>query len=90
MRCEETQELISAHVDNELTADERSVIESHLTICAECRVVADHELWLKQQTGLASRTIAAPLALRQAIALNASHFNTQRMVQEYVVKAYFE
>ena len=27
--------------------------------------------------------------MRQAIALNASHFNTQRMVQEYVLKAYF-
>ena len=26
--------------------------------------------------------------MRQAIALNASHFNTQRMVQEYVMKAY--
>lgn len=28
--------------------------------------------------------------MRHAIALNASHFNTQRMVQQYVVKAYFE
>jgi glycogen phosphorylase len=28
--------------------------------------------------------------MRHAIALNASHFNTQRMVQEYIVKAYFE
>jgi starch phosphorylase len=27
--------------------------------------------------------------MRHAIALNASHFNTQRMVQEYVVKAYY-
>ena len=27
--------------------------------------------------------------MRQAIARNASHFNTQRMVQEYIVKAYF-
>ena len=27
--------------------------------------------------------------MRHAIALNASHFNTQRMVQEYTVKAYF-
>lgn len=27
--------------------------------------------------------------MRHAIALNASHFNTQRMVQEYVTKAYF-
>ncbi len=28
--------------------------------------------------------------MRHAIALNASHFNTQRMVGEYTVKAYFE
>jgi len=28
--------------------------------------------------------------MRQAITLNAAHFNTQRMVQEYVVKAYFQ
>jgi len=28
--------------------------------------------------------------MRQAIALNAAHFNTQRMVQEYVTKAYFQ
>lgn len=28
--------------------------------------------------------------MRHAIALNASHFNTQRMVLEYVLKAYFE
>ena len=27
--------------------------------------------------------------MHHAIALNASHFNTQRMVQEYIVKAYF-
>lgn len=27
--------------------------------------------------------------MRHSIALNASHFNTQRMVQEYVLKAYF-
>lgn len=27
--------------------------------------------------------------MRHAIALNASHFNTQRMVQEYIAKAYF-
>jgi starch phosphorylase len=26
--------------------------------------------------------------MRHAIAINASHFNTQRMVQEYIVKAY--
>jgi glycogen phosphorylase len=28
--------------------------------------------------------------MRHAVALNASHFNTQRMVQEYITKAYFE
>jgi glycogen phosphorylase len=26
--------------------------------------------------------------MRHAIALNASHFNTQRMIQEYIAKAY--
>ena len=31
-----------------------------------------------------------PRIMRHAIALNASHFNTQRMVQEYIVKAYFQ
>jgi len=30
------------------------------------------------------------LVMRHAIALNASHFNTQRMLQQYVLKAYFE
>jgi glycogen phosphorylase len=28
--------------------------------------------------------------MRYAIALNGSFFNTQRMVQQYVLKAYFE
>ena len=28
--------------------------------------------------------------MQQVIALNASHFNTQRMMQEYILKAYFE
>jgi len=28
--------------------------------------------------------------MRHAIALNGSFFNTQRMLQQYVVKAYFE
>ena len=28
--------------------------------------------------------------MRHAIALNASHFNTQRMVQEFIVKAHFQ
>jgi putative zinc finger protein len=81
MRCEEAQELITAHVDSELTADERSVIESHLETCAECRVVVEHESWLKQQTGLASRTIVAPLALRQAIALKTTADGTTLAVR---------
>ena len=28
--------------------------------------------------------------MRHAVALNASHFNTQRKVKEYIVKAYFQ
>ena len=67
MRCDEAQELITARVDNELDAAERSAIEAHLTDCVACRGAAEQELLLKRQTKLASRTLTAPLQLRQAI-----------------------
>lgn len=38
-RCEEYQELISRMIDDELTADEVSVLAEHLKTCADCAVV---------------------------------------------------
>jgi len=67
MRCDEAQELITARVDGELSADEQLAIEAHLRICGLCRETFTAENRLKQQTKLAGRAITAPATLRQAI-----------------------
>ena len=67
MRCDEAQELITARVDGELSADEQLAIEAHLKICGPCRKAFTAESRLKQQTKLAGRGITAPATLRQAI-----------------------
>lgn len=67
MRCDEAQELITARVDNELTAPEQVAIEAHLRDCDVCRHVFAAESHLKQQIKLAGRAVAAPVAMRRAI-----------------------
>jgi hypothetical protein len=67
MQCTEAQELITARVDGELTADEKLGIEAHLEICDLCRRAFAVESNLKQQARVAGRALAAPAALRQAI-----------------------
>jgi len=67
MRCDEAQELITARVDGELSADEQLAIEVHLKICGPCREAFTAESRLKQQTKLAGRSITAPASLRRAI-----------------------
>ena len=37
MTCDETRDLLSAHVDEALAPDERSRVDAHLEGCAECR-----------------------------------------------------
>ena len=67
MRCEEAQELISARVDNELSADERVMINAHLHTCADCALAFEQESALKRQIQASSQKITAPLALRHEI-----------------------
>jgi hypothetical protein len=67
MRCDEAQELITARVDVELSADEQLAIDDHLKICGPCRKAFSAESRLKQHTKLAGRGITAPATLRQAI-----------------------
>jgi anti-sigma factor RsiW len=67
MRCDEAQELITARVDNELSADERVAIDAHLKTCADCTRAFEQESVLKRQLHLSSQAIAAPLALRAVI-----------------------
>jgi len=67
MRCEEAQELITARVDNELSADERASIDAHLKTCADCALAFEQESALKRRLQASSREVTAPLALRRDI-----------------------
>jgi anti-sigma factor RsiW len=70
MRCEEAQELITAHVDNELDAEERSAVHAHLQSCADCTAAYAREQVLKRQLHLAGREVSAPAALRHSLETN--------------------
>jgi anti-sigma factor RsiW len=65
--CEEAQELITAHVDNELDAEERAVIHAHLQSCADCSRAYAREQLLKRQLHLTGREVSAPVALRHSL-----------------------
>jgi hypothetical protein len=67
MRCDEAQELITALVDGELSAEERLAIEAHLKACGLCRQAFAAESRLKQQTRSAALHITAPASLRRAV-----------------------
>ena len=67
MRCDEAQELITAHVDNELDAEERALIHAHLQSCADCSESYARERRLKRQLHLAGREVSAPAGLRYSL-----------------------
>ena len=67
MQCNEAVELITGLVDGELTADEQSIIEAHLSACSDCTRQYGLEKSLKAQTRMAASKIVAPELLRQAI-----------------------
>ena len=67
MRCDEAQELITACVDNELDAEERSAVHAHLQSCADCTAAYTREQLLKRQLHLAGREVSAPAALRHSL-----------------------
>jgi anti-sigma factor RsiW len=67
MRCEEASELITALVDSEVTTEERSIIESHLSECLRCRSAYDDEKVLKSGAREAAKLVMAPSELRQRI-----------------------
>jgi len=67
MRCDQAQELITAHLDNELSAEERTIVEAHLETCGRCRHALAAETKLKQQIKVAQREVVVPVALRREI-----------------------
>jgi anti-sigma factor (TIGR02949 family) len=67
MRCEEALGLITALVDEELVAQDRHSIESHLKDCPKCRFVYAEEQILKREVRLAAATVKAPADLRERV-----------------------
>jgi len=67
MRCDQAQELITARVDNELPALERSTLEAHLSSCEHCQRALAAESRLKQQLKAAQRDVVVPALLRREI-----------------------
>lgn len=67
MDCEAAQELITAWVDNELSAGERVTVEAHLRHCAACRLEFERESVLKRRVRLAGLQITAPSELRRIV-----------------------
>lgn len=67
MTCEETQELITALIDNELSDAERPSIEGHLKACVSCQFVHRQEQALKRAIRIAGTGVSAPPELREKI-----------------------
>lgn len=73
MRCEEAQELITALVDDEISAPERTAIESHMKDCEACRLAYRREQALKKEIKTAGARLSAPAELREKILADAGH-----------------
>ena len=67
MRCEEALGLITALVDEELAAQDRHSIESHLKDCPKCRFVYAEEQAVKREVRLAAAAVTAPADLRERV-----------------------
>ena len=67
MNCEEAQEFITALVDNQLSDEERSLIDSHLKDCQRCQFSFEQEQALKREISAAGARLHAPAELRSKL-----------------------
>ncbi|MCY9667404.1 zf-HC2 domain-containing protein [Paenibacillus alginolyticus] len=61
------EDLLSAYIDNELTAKERQQVEEHLHSCTQCQLLAADLLELQQQVSTVFLTMDAPRDMEQRI-----------------------
>ncbi len=76
MRCDEAQEWITASVDDQLSAEERSALGNHLADCRDCRAQLERESALKRDLRRVSESITIPPALRSRIAARVRQSQT--------------
>jgi hypothetical protein len=67
MNCEDAGELITALVDNELSRQERLLIESHLKDCSRCKRAYEQERALKREIHNFGISMAEPAGLKEKI-----------------------
>ena len=67
MKCEEARGLITALVDDELSASELASIESHLRECVKCQFAHRQERALKTAVRTAGGAVSSPGDLREKI-----------------------
>jgi len=48
MDCQKAQDLLSAYIDNDLSAEDRHLVEEHLAVCARCRDALNQLLMMKE------------------------------------------
>jgi anti-sigma factor RsiW len=67
MLCEDTRELVTGFVDNELSTQERALLEGHLEDCSKCLDAVSRERQMKARTHEAGQRITAPPELHAAL-----------------------
>lgn len=67
MPCQETQELITGFVDDQISVRERAELEQHLETCAACRNAVALEQRTKSRIHEAGRRLEAPRELHAAL-----------------------
>jgi len=82
VNCDEAQELITALVDNEVSATERASIEDHLKDCLKCRSIHQRELSIKRGVRLLAARVRAPEDLRERISSGQRIFPERTKTQE--------
>lgn len=65
MKCEDVLELISASLDDELTAQQEAQLQAHLDQCGKCRALREELLGLRE--GCGQLEAAPPPALKEQI-----------------------
>lgn len=68
MPCSDYLELISAHIDNEISAADERRLQAHLAVCSDCRALLD--FFVQADSGLASLAVDAPEGLKDAVMKN--------------------
>lgn len=68
MPCSDFLELISAHIDNEISDADECRLQAHLAVCSDCRALLN--AYLQADSGLAFLAVDAPEGLKDAVMKN--------------------